>query len=426
MEVEARLEGGDALAPLVLQLREFGAQGDDEELEELLLEGHLDVQHALNAFFDRRAGRQRQDRSSMGAPVERSATVAAAEAEEWEGSACAGSPPSWLPHGGRSGRQARRQAGAAAAKASTEQAKEPAGPRPGAARAKPARRQDVAARKKGRSQVLPMGDGPLPTGVRWATAGFTDSAWEVDVPGMVQRDTETGDARPVRRYKPGVWRFAGGRPNSWAPFPSEVSQELERIFLALTQKPPSDEGKAAADVADPARSPIGLQLAALESQWADHDMTAADARAALDEVLDTAGRGAEAARIVTWLSERQGLRCTASDARRAGLLLGSMALLQAVFNSNPTMELVGMEVFDQKYPSLKLNVGGRKDGVRCLLARGMVLGTHAPASKLLRKVEADSLPLWEARCLEAVSRACPTMPDHALTLLGTFLRDCTQ
>merc|ERR550525_2245840 len=101
----------------------------------------------------------------------------------------------------------------------------------------------------------------------------------------------------------------------------------------------------------------------------------------------------------------QGLRCTPADARQAGLIIGSMALLRAVLASHSSMQLVGMEIFDCKYPSIKLNKRGRKDGIRCLLARGMTLGTHAPNSKLLRKVEADSVPLWNARFLDAMLHA---------------------
>jgi len=102
-------------------------------------------------------------------------------------------------------------------------------------------------------------------------------------------------------------------------------------------------------------------------------------------------------------------------------------LLREVLRSDAALALTGLEVFDQRYPSLKLNVPGRKNAIRSLLARGMTLGAHAPASKLLRKIEADSIPLWEEKCLEAMMNACPLMPERARDQVRSFLtagEDC--
>merc|ERR1711865_723645 len=107
------------------------------------------------------------------------------------------------------------------------------------------------------------------------------------------------------------------------------------------------------------------------------------AQVALEKAADGPGMANQAAEIIERLAMHQGLQCTPADARQAGLVIGSMKVLRAVLGSSPSMPLFGVEIFDCKYPNIKVNEQGRKDGIRCLLARGMTLGIHAPSSKLL-------------------------------------------
>merc|ERR1711879_712181 len=128
------------------------------------------------------------------------------------------------------------------------------------------------------------------------------------------------------------------------------------------------------------------------------------------ELLFSAAEAAtlsEVGRFVNLLlsfASRHGMRCDAGCARRAGLVVGSMRFLQAVFSTTPELCLIGEEVFDKKYPKLSLQDEGRKNCVRCLLARGMILGNRnfVPTSKLLRKVDADAEAAWVQRCLQSI------------------------
>merc|ERR1712187_819883 len=116
-----------------------------------------------------------------------------------------------------------------------------------------------------------------------------------------------------------------------------------------------------------------------------------------------------------------GLRCTPAEARHAGLVIGSMNLLRAVILSDPSMQLSGIEIFDRKFPGLKVNERGRKNGIRSLLARGMTLGQHAPASKVLRKIEDDSLPLFASRFFAAMLQAYDFLPEQVVRRISMFL-----
>lgn len=53
----------------------------------------------------------------------------------------------------------------------------------------------------------------------------------------------------------------------------------------------------------------------------------------------------------------------------------------------------------------------------------MVLGRKdvVPPSKLLRKVEQDSLPLWARRYLQSVLHSCPEMPEHIWGKVEAYL-----
>merc|ERR1712232_1039252 len=116
------------------------------------------------------------------------------------------------------------------------------------------------------------------------------------------------------------------------------------------------------------------------------------------------------------LSQHGNLRCTLDDVRRAGLLVGSIAMLQLVLASNSKIQLQGMPIFDRRYPGqFKLNEVGRKRCLKAMLARGAVLGPPnlLPSSKLLRKIEADAMAEWARRYLDSmVILGLPPLHDH--------------
>merc|ERR1712032_863472 len=232
----------------------------------------------------------------------------------------------------------------------------------------------------------------------------------------------------VRRLKPGYWSVKKGsqKSNGWTAYPKVLCIELERIYAALLGGEASVEEQSGECSVPPAMGSVQSLEALLEHEesLASGEMARADAVAAGNVALEEAVRDPRrrflAARLITLLAQRQGLCCTPADARKAGLIVGSMVLLKAVITSASHMDLIGTEVFDQKYSGLKLNERGRKDGVRSLLARGMSLGSHAPSSKLLKKIEADSFPLLEARMLDAMMRAYPGMPEHIAMRIKAF------
>ena len=100
-----------------------------------------------------------------------------------------------------------------------------------------------------------------------------------------------------------------------------------------------------------------------------------------------------------------------------------MHLLRAVLASAPGLSLAGEDIFNRRYPKLRMQDEGRKNCIRCLLSRGMVLGTndHLPQSKLLRKIEMDAEPLWAERCLDSMMRDCPKLPETIRTRILIYL-----
>lgn len=85
------------------------------------------------------------------------------------------------------------------------------------------------------------------------------------------------------------------------------------------------------------------------------------------------------------------------------LLPGSRRLdVRASAPATPTKATIGILQAGARAVPSGCAPRGRKNAVRTLLARGMRLGAAAPISKLLHKVEADSVPLWQARYFDAM------------------------
>merc|ERR1712196_212544 len=84
---------------------------------------------------------------------------------------------------------------------------------------------------------------------------------------------------------------------------------------------------------------------------------------------------------------------------------------------------MGEDIFNKRYPKLRIQDEGRKNGIRCLLARGMVLGTNdrLPQSKPLRKIEMDAEPLWAERCLASIMHDYPQLPESIRTRILSWL-----
>lgn len=421
IELEA-LAHRDALLPLLIQLREFGVLGEDGELEELLAEARFDVQRALNLYLDRGSAlctnvRRPMQAGELTGEVSRSGEAAVLIAR------CRG--------GGRrgSGYGARAAEGAKGVDSKTTA-------RPLRSRPKPlspgrdkasgeGHKHDVGWRSEVR--VLPIGQDGLarPCGVQYVAAD--GGTVEINVCTMRQVDPETGISQEVRRINSGAWRVQTG-PRKWSQYPNEVCRELERLHLESQQ--PLEERSSPQKPASVSTAKVSLEVSLRKAL--EHAVAATPGAMSAEEVQEAKGlafeaaaqephQAAAAAKLLECLVAKQGLCCGAPDARLAGLIVGSMALLRAVLRSDAGMALVGVEVFDQRYPSLKLNVPGRKNGVRSLLARGMTLGAYAPSSKLLRKIEADSQPIWEERFLQAMMNACPLLPERTRDQVRDFL-----
>jgi len=401
----------EVLGPLIARLREFGVTGEDREVEHLLANAHFDVQRALNLYFDRpehfipcvdedgrvcaatgtlgRRDRWPMLRDAIGVPDSNGVTSITITSS----SSCRGVDRKNIlrtPH--------------------------------------PPRTQAGKDRKNSACRVLQTGQEGFvgQAEVHYAAHGI---AFQVDVSSMLQRDAATGQLVKVRRLKPGCWSVKKGsqKSNGWTPYPMELCMELERIYTGLLGNAACVGEESWECSAQPTLGSVRSLEALLEheSSLAPGEMVPGDAATVGDVVLEEAAQDPSkrflAARLITLLARRQSLRCTPADARKAGLIVGSMVLLKAVMTSAPHMNLIGTEVFDQKYSGMKLNERGRKNGVRSLLARGMSLGSHAPSSKLLRKIEADSVPLFEARLFDAMMRAYPAMPEHIVMRIKAFL-----
>lgn len=275
----------------------------------------------------------------------------------------------------------------------------------------------------------------LPVGLRFQTE--IGDCYEVDVTKMRATDVDRGSIRKIRREKPGVWRY-DKKGRTWGIYSAELSIELDRIFLARTGRTPQVRAEMLANPSADVHAlphwttdPVGFSVASLEElevRLAAESLSEEAVATACDLLFSAAEAGGmsevdHALELLLGFAARHNMRCDISHARRAGLVAGSMRLLRAVLETSPGLSLVGADVFDRKYPKLSIQDVGRKNCIRCLLARGMQLGASscAPQGKLLRKVEADAAPQWTQRCLEALTFACPQLPDLARDRICAWL-----
>eukprot|EP00928_Gymnodinium_smaydae_P082628 TRINITY_DN65949_c0_g1_i1.p1 TRINITY_DN65949_c0_g1~~TRINITY_DN65949_c0_g1_i1.p1 ORF type:complete len:467 (-),score=54.52 TRINITY_DN65949_c0_g1_i1:725-2125(-) len=292
-----------------------------------------------------------------------------------------------------------------------------------------------------------------PVGIHYEVA--SGDAYDVDVGRMEQTHQQSGHRRRVRRERPGHWLFAKQGSRAFGKYPQAVCRELEKVFLGLTghcqnsEPADSDTSSFPNVVVAPEKSAVvpklelqdgvspsafdivGLSLEAaiaLERSLQESSLSL-DATSAMSELLFStaeSGRRSDAQNATALLKslvQRHGFRCDVNHVRRAGLVAGSMQLLQVALQSAPSIQLVGEDIFDRKYPKLKLNDVSRKNCIRCLLSRGMHLGNSSvtPVSKLLRKIDADATPQWAARWLNTMMTLYPQMPEAIRTRVCIFL-----
>lgn len=146
-----------------------------------------------------------------------------------------------------------------------------------------------------------------------------------------------------------------------------------------------------------------------------------DARAACDALLAPGVKASVVLPALRALVRHQVLQFCVKDVRRAALHIGSISVLQLVLCSEPQVQLVGLGIFDRRYPGFILDES-RKECIKILLARGAELGKVAPPGKLLRKIEGEMLEPWVLRYLNSAASAGIDFPDvvqqHVLEFLS--------
>jgi hypothetical protein len=166
--------------------------------------------------------------------------------------------------------------------------------------------------------------------------------------------------------------------------------------------------------------PSAEHFVTLAEQASHGHLPPPDARVACDALLAPGVKPSVALPALKALVRHQGLQFCVEDARRAALHIGSTAVLQLVLCSEPQVQVVGLDVFDRRYPGLGLDEW-RKECVKLLLARGAQLGKVAPAGKLLRKVEGDVLEGWALRYFDSAACAGIDFPDVVQQHVAEFL-----
>jgi hypothetical protein len=152
----------------------------------------------------------------------------------------------------------------------------------------------------------------------------------------------------------------------------------------------------------------------------EQDISTADLAASYKGILTSSVCPFDAINMLRTLWQNRQLPFSAEDARHAALSIGSVAVLRIILCTGPGVQLLGVEIFDRRYPGFVLT-DGTKSCIRMLLTRGAWLGRFAPASKLLRKIEADELPVWAQRYLNSMANVDMDVPDPLRHRIVSFL-----
>jgi hypothetical protein len=329
--------------------------------------------------------------------------------------------------------------------------------------------------KKGRAAraaAAIMADGPTEdslhlrhedTGVVYTAS--SGSEYRIDVSSMQQLDVETGLRRAVFR-KPWKTVYGYGKLPHWefeaategarnyTP-PKCVTIALEERWQALHAQ--QEESAASEqwhrkildlddealislvdllDLVDSSASKPHVDLADLAEAASSQDIVR---QVLADRVLRAAWPIQEVVRAVRSLM-RLGLRPTPAQCRLVAIGLGSLSLLRVLL-VEADVDVCGLVLFEatgaassgktgprgvkrskESLKALHFDVQQSKGCLKALMARGALLGQHAPPSKLLRKLEDDGNALWNQRALDGVTRAHPEIPDVVLERMRAFLQ----
>jgi len=413
----------------IARLRECGAEGDDETLAALLEVARFDVDRAANIWLDRNGGAVQASISNdrLSHDVE---DYAAFTGQDIATIDPVGVALTALRHGIESsevradkpsGTPVKRQSQRALPRDTVVNCIEDAKSQ-GASYAKMSHRKDNRQHRSLQVSLLGSEGQEQPTGVHYEMSRLCTESYDVDVVRMVQVHNESGTIRNIRREKAGTWRFEQ-KGNKWCPYPPEVANELERVFRGLGHLGGSWDRLDVSATSGSAAAFSSLERSLSSARLGPDELSAAREMLFLAAEAGTSSDVGRLAKLLLSFASQHGMSCDVSFARRAGLVVGSMCLLQAVFITAPMLCLIGEEVFDRKYPKLSMQCIGRKNSVRCLLARGMTLGSRSnvPTGKLLRKVEADAEPAWVRRWLDSMMVVCPQMPQIAIDRICVFV-----
>lgn len=455
-----------ALDEGILRLREIGVTGDDDDLVALLEAACFDVDRAANLFMDH-GGAPSEDvadiMNSRGMSFRmhggQIANVEDLDVTSALGGCLAASQRVSAAYGDRRRRPARSVDRLPKAGSRPKPWKEAVAAESTCVSVAPGASLSLSQKKasRARANILRIqligdeDDASLPSGVQYTA--HNGETYEISITKMEQTHLENGSVRKIQRLRPTLWRFFM-KGDYHGAYPADVQEELEQIFLARNAPsstwardvihPASSRNRAVArpkeiaklktlpsGVVPSAEDLMGIPLASivtLERSLPEQSLALEALTAILEILLAAAESGGpadagDAAALLKRLATRHGLRCSIEHARRAGLVIGSMQLLRAVLVSTPDLCLVGADIFDKRYAKLKMNDSGRKNSIRCLLARGMRLGSKdcTPSSKLLRKVEEDAAPQWTTRWLDSAMLAYPTLPESMRSRVLAFV-----
>lgn len=293
------------------------------------------------------------------------------------------------------------------------------------------------------------------------TAG-DGSKYRVDLSVMQQLNLETGMERAVYRKRPetkGPWHWEfqaytqGARnytpPKCIAIALEECWQELQSDSREDASDPNAQSRRLVAGMDDKALKKLFMKLQQQLDEQGAPNANDADGDADIEELAkvtieDEALRHNLADRLLNtkWGTDemlsalrcllRCGLQPSSSHCRAAALGDGSLSLLHLLL-VEARVDVIGLVLFEagkkSSQASVALSAGKAegswvqrsKEALKSLMARGAVLGSHAPRSKLLRKIEEDGNMLWIERALTGFSSAHPEIPDCVSERIRSFL-----
>ena len=239
--------------------------------------------------------------------------------------------------------------------------------------------------------------------------------YQVDVRKMQQRNLRTGKIRAVSFQGQAGWFFdkCGGNSVRWLPYARSLHRVLDAALADVQTEPRGRQDDSDGD-ADPSQtSPQATQTQKVQAREPEK---AFDPLAACRDALEREGA---VQAIKDLLEAHPSLIFSAQEARSAALS-GQVDALQIILCRGPQVQLMGLDIFDRRYPGFVLTEQ-RKWCIKMMLARGARLGKFAPNSKLLRKVESDVLGLWTDCFLRSLLLTGLDLPDPVQERIVQFV-----